>query len=156
MEFGIIAVFVIIIAVVVIIGLQRGKKLAAEGKIIKRQDSFWESAEYFTTNATINSFVSKVKSTDFSDCKITIEYHNSNRLILFKSNYAWNAAIEYQGVREGKNIFKFSFPAYRTRRGIPYRVDTMNIMETAIEKVFLSLDPQTLVETHRMKYKTKF
>lgn len=155
MEFAIIAVFVVIIAVVIYIGQQRSKRLLEEGKIVKRQTSFWESAEFFRTNATFDSVVNSIKSTDFSDCKVTIEYDSTNQLILFKSSYAWNAAIEYQGMQEDKSVFKFSFPAYRTRKGVPYRVDTMNMMETAAEKIFLSLDPQTTVETHKMKYKTK-
>ena len=92
---------------------------------------------------------------DISECKVSVEYDDDNQAMLYKSSHAWNAVIEYQGTQDGKNVFKFSFPAYRTRNGMPYRADTMNIMETAVEKAILSLDPQTTVETHKMKYKTK-
>ena len=48
------------------------------------------------------------------------------------------------------------FPAYRTRNGVPYRPDTMNVMETAVEKTFLAIDPRTRVENHRLQFKSKF
>lgn len=155
---GLIIVFLIgiaIIAIAVAIGQKRGKKLLAEGKIVKRQSSFWERSELFTTTATLEDIVERVKTTDFSDCKASFEYFENDKLILFKSSHAWNATVTYKGTESGKNLFDFRFNAFQTRNGIPYRVDTMNMMETAIEKIILHLDPQTTVETHTMKLKTR-
>lgn len=144
-----------IIVAVVVIGQKRGKKLLAEGKIVKRQGSFWEYSELFTTTATYEQIVDAVKQTDFSDCQATAEYYDAEKTILFKSSHAWNATVTFKGTSEGKNQLDFRFSAYRTRKGIPYRVDTMNIMETAIEKIVLSIDSQTTVESHRMKLTVK-
>ena len=155
MPYLIILIFVAIIAIFVVFFKKRNEKLMSEGKIIQRKTSFWEEAEYFITSSTFNDIAYSVKSTDLSDCKVSIEFDSENRLILFKSSYSWNAAIQFQDSLNGKNLFKFSFPAYRTRNGVPYRIDTMNVMQTAVEKILLSLDPQTTVETHRIKYNTK-
>ena len=47
-------------------------------------------------------------------------------------------------------------PAWRTSRyGAPYGVNQMNMIETRLERIFLSLDEQTQVESRRLQTKTK-
>jgi hypothetical protein len=38
---------------------------------------------------------------------------------------------------------------------MPPRADTMNMMETKIEKLFLNLDPNTIVESRETKLRTR-
>lgn len=151
--------FIIIMAVIVgaiVAGSARNKRLIEEGKIIDRGTGFYENAETFTTSATYDEIEKSVRGTSFSDCSVDILYYPDSKSILFKSSHAWNATIKYAGTQNGKNVFQFSFPTWRTHKGVPYRIDTMNMMETSIEKIFLSIDPQTTVVSQKQKYKTKF
>ncbi len=152
MWFFILAIIAVIVGAAFVTA-QRSKKLFEEGKIIKRPSTFWENAELFITNTTLESFENAIQKFDLTDCKVSIEHFSNG--ILFKSSHSWNATVEFKGTKEDKNVFEFSFPAYKTKNGMPYRVDTMNIIETAVEKAFLSNDPETAVETHKMQYKTK-
>ncbi|MBQ6380604.1 MAG: hypothetical protein IJJ41_03260 [Clostridia bacterium] len=152
----IIAVSVVLFAVAIIVGVLRNRKLVQEGKIIKRQGSFWESAELFITQAAFDQVLRSLSRTDLRDCKVTAEHSSGSRYVVFRSSHAWNAALEYKGSNNGIHYYEFSFPAYRTRNGVPYRPDTMNVMETAVEKTFLAIDPRTRVENHRLQFKSKF
>ena len=156
--------FLIFLGMAVIIGIawyfgsQRQNRLVEEGKIIKRDGNFWESSEYFTlTGVDYSKVLEAVNNTYFSDLKVTIYPNNGGKSeILFKSSYEWNAAIDFLGEEEGKFNYKFSFTAWNTYKyGVPLRADTMNMMETKVEKMFLNLDPNTSVRTQEMKLKTR-
>ena len=54
-----------------------------------------------------------------------------------------------------KYCYRLSFTGWRTRRGMPYNLISMNVFLTQTEKMLLSLDPETTVETHKMEIKTK-
>ncbi len=138
-------------------GQQRANRLIAEGKMIKRDGEFWNFAEIFTlAGVDYERVLSAVKSTDFSEYKVDMYPNNGGRSeVLFKSGHGWNAKLTYTGETEGKFKYRFEFVAWNTYRGLPLRADTMNMMETRIEKMFLGLDSQTTVETVENKLETK-
>ena len=141
------------IAVIAIVSAKKQKELLQQGKIIKRKMDFWDDAEMFLTIATPQAVFSTIQRTDFSDCKVSTEY--GTNIVVFKSDHSWNACVEYLGMQGERHVFKCSFPAYMTRRGMPYNPATMNMMLTSIEKIFLMIDPQTTVESHKVKRTTK-
>ena len=157
------ALFVIILISVALLGgalyfgQMRANRLISEGKMIKRDGEFWNFAEIFTlTGVNYNQVLSAVNSTDFSEYKIDLYPNNGGRAeILFKSGHGWNAKLSYTGENAGRFVYRFEFVAWNTHRGLPLRADTMNMMETKIEKMFLGLDPQTTVETMENKLETK-
>lgn len=153
--------WIIIIAAVaigLIIGISNGmktKKLAEEGKIIHRQSSFWESKEFFTTSATYKQIKEKIRDNSFDSCPVSIQFDNNGRQsVLFKSG-TWSASLDCLDTQGDKEVFRFNFLQWDTRRGIPYGLDSMNVLMTTIEKIFLSIDPATTVETRKMEVKSK-
>ena len=61
-----------------------------------------------------------------------------------------------QNDADGKNIWYFSFMNWKEDRyGLPEDVTEMNILVTGIEKIFLSIDPNTEVKNTPIQTKTK-
>ena len=156
----IIILFIIaVIGIGIAVGVSNAKKtdqMAREGRIIQRQMTFWESAEYFTTTATYEQVKAVVKNNHFSDSYVDIYYNvEGKQAIVFKSNHSWNAELDCLETQGDKNKFKLYFPVWKTHRGMPYDVNSMNALVTSIEKIILNLDPSTIVENRRMEVSTK-
>ena len=153
------AIYIIIIAVIIVVFViahVKNKRLFEEGKVIDRGVRFYENAEIFTTSATYDEIEKAIRATNFSDCAVAVKYNSDNKYMVFECGHVWNALLEYKGRQDDKNIFAFAFNSWRTLKGVPYNTDKMNMLETSIEKTFLSIDPQTTVVTQKQKYKTKF
>ncbi len=146
-----------IIGIVCYFGKQRNDRLIAEGKIISRKTNFYEFAEIFTLSGIdYNRIRSAVDNADFSDLKATVYKDlDGQRKILFRSGYEWNAEISFKGETDGKYRYRFEFVAWNEHNGIPFRMDTMNMMETKVEKLLLSLDPSASVQSVENKLTTK-
>ncbi len=159
MTWIIILFIVAVIGIGIAVGVSNAKKtdqMAREGRIIQRQMTFWESAEYFTTTATYEQVKAVVKNNHFSDSYVDIYYNvEGKQAIVFKSNHSWNAELDCLETQGDKNKFKLYFPVWKTHRGMPYDVNSMNALVTSIEKIFLNLDPSTIVENRRMEVSTK-
>ena len=154
---------VFIILAIVIIGVVVGKKsydntkrLAEEGKISPRKGAFYENKEIFETAASYEQIRQKVKETNLEDTKANVQYDfEGGNAIFFQFSDAWNAILEQCGERNGKNLFQFYFPAWKTSRNGIVNAMSMNVLITAIEKIILSIDSATTVENHKMQIKTK-
>ncbi|MBE5997203.1 MAG: hypothetical protein E7240_07630 [Lachnospiraceae bacterium] len=146
----------VIFGIAIAVGSARNKELMEEGKIIQRNYAFWENMETFSTGIPYAAVLNAIRGTDYSDLKTDI-YPNVNgqAAVLWKSSHAWNAKLTYLGENAGRQMYRFNFTEWRTRNGSPYRPDTMNMMMTRIEKMILSMDPTTTVETHKMQLKSK-
>ena len=160
MTWLIVLIIVAVVGIGIAVGVSNAKKtdqMAREGKIIQRQMSFWERAEYFTTTATYEQVRAAVKNNSFSDSSVEIYYNNGGKqAIVFKSSHSWNAELDCLETQGDKNKFKLYFPVWKTQKyGTPYNVNSMNAMVTSIEKIFLSIDPATTVENRKMEVKTK-
>lgn len=148
---------VLIIVVAQIIAEKRNKRLMEEGKIIDREGSFWEKAEIFTLiGGEYEKVGNLIKTADYSECPVTLYPNYENKKVfLFKSGEDWEARLVFLGENEGKNKYRFEFIKWKTRNGIPTNMSTMNMIETTIEKIFLGLDSKTVVETEKIKIKTR-
>lgn len=146
----------VIFGIAIAVGSARNKELMEEGKIIQRCGSFWENMETFTTRVPYAAVLNAIQNTDYSDLKTDI-YPNVNgqAAVLWKSSHAWNAKLTYLGENAGWQMYRFNFTGWRTRNGSPYRPDTMNMMMTRIEKMILSMDPATRVQSQKMQLKTR-
>lgn len=152
--------FVGIIVIACVAGNKKRARLQEEGKIIKREDSFWKSAEYLTTVSNYTELRDAIKRADLTDLVgVTAEYDRGGRAqILFRCSHGWNGILELSGTTtDGKqNVYKLYFPAWRTMRyEVPQGLMQMNAFRTAIEKVFLDCDYDTTVQLRRMELKTK-
>ena len=131
------------------------KNLEEKKMIIPRMARFWQEEEWFFTDASYQDFLKGVEQTDFSECKCAVYPNYSNaQCVYFKSEDAYNALILYKGTQDGRHVFKFSFYKWREKNGLP-DYTSMNVLMTQIEKIFLVLDPETTVESHKMQIKTK-
>ena len=155
-------VITILLGVLMLIGLQmivvkRNKRLTDEGKIIDREWKFWEKAEIFTLiGGEYEKVGNLIKTADYSECPVTLYPNYENKKVfLFKSGVDWEARLIFLGENEGKNKYRVEFIKWKTRNGIPTNTDTMNMIETTIEKIFLGLDSKTVVETEKIKIKTR-
>ena len=151
-------VFLIIIVIAVIItvaNINKKKQLQAEGKTIHRDVGFWSNKELFTTAATYDQVKTCVKNNSFDGCPVSMQYNvNGKQSIVFHSG-TWNAELDCLETQGDKNVFRFCFTTWDARHGYPYGENSMNILMTTIEKIFLALDPATTVETRRMEVSTK-
>ena len=145
----------VIAGVAIMLRKQKEDELVGQGKAIHRKLGFWEEAEVFSTNTPYEAVLEAVKGTDYSEMKATV-YPNVNgeQAVLWKSTHAWNAMLKYTGEKEGKQTYRFAFTGWKTRNGGVYSPESMNMMVTSVEKMLLSLDPSTTVETHKMQLKT--
>ena len=153
----VILISLVIFGIAFAVNKSKKDELMEEGKIIERQGGFYEQSELFTTISSYEAIRDELLKKDYSEIKVTV-YPNQGgqRAILFKSGYAWNATLTYQGTTEdGRNKFRFAFSAWKERNGIPYNTFSMNIMTTTVEKVVLGLDPAATVENHKMQLNSK-
>ena len=129
---------------------KRWKEARENGDMIKRDRQIWREEELFYTKTSYRDVVQAIKGKDFSSCKATVypDFEGTQR-VLFKGE-TWNAVVEFKGEENGKNVFSFYFPAYMEPIGT-YLPD-MNIILTQIEKIFLTLDSTTAVDTRTLQY----
>ena len=146
------------IGIGVIIGLNKSKairQLMKEGRTIKRQITFVETAEIFTLSAgEYNRIIDTIKGMDFSGTGVAVESNKDKQAVLFKSN-GWAAQLYRMETDGDKDIYCFNFTKWQTYRGIPQNHIQMNILLTELEKAFLRIDPGTKVENARLKTNTK-
>ena len=123
------------------------KKLREEGKISQRSLAFYKESEaLYARGATWNRVVDELEKQDYKDANIDWwRTQNDMFLIMFYSNGGpqgeWLFNLEYRGINdEGVCGWEATFPNYDTMDDIP-SVETMNIMLTLVEKVFLLIDP---------------
>jgi hypothetical protein len=144
------------IGIALFIGKQNTDKLLQEGKIINRKSGFWEEKQFFELNAPYEAVLAAARNVDYTGTAADITYNfDGKKIIFFRSGKSWNAALQYLGMSEGKYLYSLSFTGWQTRRGVPYDVNSMNILLTQTEKMLLSLDPETMVEVHMMELNTK-
>jgi len=154
------AIIVIVAAIVigVAIGLkqrQANNKLLEEGRMIKRDISFVETAEVFTlSGADFERVVNAIWQADFSGAGVSIEKDSAKQAVMFKAK-GWAAQLYRMEDDNGKYSYCFTFTAWQTYRGIPQDHAQMNQLLTAVEKAFLSIDPNTQVQASKIKTKTK-
>lgn len=157
----VIAVIIIILAVAigVFIGLQNAKKYKASlqsGKILKREASFYEDKEIFRAfigdqSAFYNALTEAIKTAG-----VCSSSGNYNSTVSFKGSN-WSAQLTRLQSEDGSTMYSFGvtniqYGGGRTQYFNPY---DLNVLLTAIEKVFLQFDINTLVYFQAINFKTK-
>lgn len=152
----IIVLSVIVIGGIIVIGTLRGKRLTNEGKIVKRSGSFYKEESIFSTTSDWDKVLDAIKRTDFSHIGVQMNVGQGDyKAVLFQSGHGWNAVLSPIETNDERLNYRFCFTKWKTRDGIPWRMDTMNMMVTSIEKMFFSIDPTTSVQTRLMQTKVK-
>jgi len=150
-----ILIVVVALAIGIAIGLSQHKKnmaLMEDGKLIKRDASFMESAEIFTLqNADFPTVIAALKETSFEGAGVAIKGSAQEGAVIFQAGSSWAAQLVPIKSDPGTYSYMFTFTKWQTYRGMPQNFTEMNITLTALEKMFLKLDPNTKVESRKNK-----
>ena len=157
-----ILVVILLCVIAVVIGVYFNSKkfnqLETEGKVVRRDDNFHETEQIFTAvGASYERVEQELKNIDLADAKIKEQLYRNNgkAQILYRSTDGWNATLDLIGEDEGKYTYRFTFPVYTENNGSATRLITMNILLTAVEKMFLRIDPNTQVTSKKLKYRAQ-
>lgn len=147
--------FVALMGFVFYFSLKSQKQLLADGKIIGRRIDFMESAEEFTLSAVDPAQVTEaVKAIDYAEMRTKMQGSNEQQLFKFTGS-TWSAQLHKLRDNGTQVVYRFEFTSWKTHNGMPRDALSMNKLTTAVEKIFLSLDPNTQVRTVPLEIKTK-
>ncbi len=146
----------IAVAIGVIIGVKRGKEIKAlqeEGKIIKRDMNYAEKGQEFT--AKIGTFSALAQALKQQGIPCTAEGATSVQVLFSGTDFRARLYKTDFDEPSGIGVFRFEFTQWKMQRYTYANETGMNMLLTAVEKAFLSLDPNTGVATYPLNYKTK-
>jgi hypothetical protein len=149
-------VFVIIIAIVVIAAIAGSayrKKLTDSGQIVNRSAGFEQYAEILTIKEMPFSQVAEALRNGYYYGKANVSVSEAKQAAGF-SGAGWTAQLYHMNDTD-RNAYCFEFVNWQTRNGIPYEALAMNTVLTAVEKVFLALDPNTQVSSKKLEVTKK-
>ena len=147
-------------AVAIGIGIRMGTKTAreqnqliAEGKILRRQYDFAESAELFALSpADPREVAEAVQAFDYEDMRVRMQPDGENGFHF--AGPGWTARLYRLLGPAQEAVYRFEFLKWKTRNGLLSDYVNMNKLLTAMEKMFLAMDPQTQVSTVKLETKT--
>ena len=149
---GIIAAVVLIVAVIGFSAWWKGR-LIGQGKIIQRAKDFVEYAEIFTTRPIANEeYVAALKALDLKKTGVSLE--GNTKAVKFSGIY-FSASIHCVEQTEANSVHRFEFDSWKTKYGRPSFENEMNMLLTAVEKMFVQLDPNAQVSTVKNEITTK-
>lgn len=148
------AVFVGICVIAGYFGVKKNKKLIAEGKIIKRNASFYKNKQFFKAfindqQAFFSALTASAQNTGV--CSLSGDY---NSTMVYRGR-SWTARLDRLQSDDGSLMFAYALTQFDEYRGMPKHMVDFNIMLTAIEKVFVQFDPNTQITEQAINFKTK-
>lgn len=133
---------------------QRHQKLVDSGKIINRDRNFVEKAEDFVLTLDGSDEVARrLQEISYTEMKVSMRILDDGHSFQFVGN-TWSARLYRKNDEDGKAIYSFQYLNWKTHDGGIMYEDHMNMLLTAIEKIFLSIDPNTQVRTRLLETKT--
>lgn len=151
----IVITLVIVVPLAIICNNMRNKMLA-EGRIINRDMDFHEKAEIFNIKkqSDFSQIIDGVMNFNYNDIRCSLDGDKNTQNYKFKGA-DWNARLWLVSNEEDETVYRFEFENWHQRNGIPTGGLAMNKLETAIEKMFLSIDSDTKVSTEKIEFKTR-
>lgn len=132
----------------------RHKQLVDAGKVIERGRHFLEQAEDFILMPEAPAQVAeRIQTLPYSEMKASMRIEGSGQSFLFTGSN-WSAKLYRKNDEAGKAVYSFQYLHWKTYNGSVQYEDHMNMLLTAIEKMFLSIDPNTQVKTRMLETKT--
>jgi hypothetical protein len=148
-------VLAIAIGVGVYFGVKQGKvtkQLYADGKIIPRPGRFAEKGEEFTSRIGTMQALSDALKSMYLPCKME---GNTGEVRFTSEKFTAHLVRDKFDEPSGIAVYRFEFTSWKTNNGMYVEANAMNALMTSVEKVFLSLDPNTGVKTYEIDFKTK-
>ncbi len=131
------------------------RQLMDEGRIIQRNYVITEQAEEFTLRgADFVRVLQGIQNADLQGSGVSAQKNDTNQVFFFTGSN-WKAEMYRKNDIGDQNVWYFHFTNWKTYRGMVQEHIPMNILITAIEKMFLSIDPAAQVKNVPIKVKTK-
>lgn len=158
MEVLVLIVCAVVIGAMFYYNAKQNSQLTADGKIIDRGRTFMEQAEVFTLNGNSSQIAEEVRKLSYAEMKVAMTADGEQNVFRFAYDSfagAWHAVLYQKEAPVGRLAYQFQFTDWRNRDGYAVGYREMNMLLTAVEKMFLSVDPGTQVQTQLLDTKTK-
>lgn len=157
--FILIGVLAVLFILFMVMSKRKESKLRSEGKLVYRDKEFYKNAEVFTLKLVTPAQVAGDIKVIAARMKLNVS-GNTAGTVTFKGNPAipWSADLTRLQSNEEQTVYRFEFTSWKSssRSGKPDGEMDMNMLETAIEKMFAGFDPDTQVHTEpRMFHATE-
>lgn len=153
-----VVIILIVIAVVVacVIANNKRKELLNSGVILDRKIDFVKKAEIFTIKKLddFSQITNGVVSFNYNDIKCAMDGDKAKQTYHFKGA-DWTADLWLVEKNDNHFVYRFEFGQWSERNGIPYSGIPMNKLATAIERLFVTIDPNASVRTEEIEFNTK-
>ena len=151
--------FIALVIVAVVKQRQERDRLLSEGKIIIREDGFWDNKESFNlSGVTIKDLYDKIESIGMTDFRIRSEYQPNEQRIVFNWNLgvysSWTGVLA-QTTSAEINVFELLIVSYSTNNSSKPDEGSINGLFTTVEKAILSFDPNVKITTEYVQRKTR-
>ncbi|MBR3574118.1 MAG: hypothetical protein IKN97_02960 [Lachnospiraceae bacterium] len=146
-------VIVIVVVVAAVAGSAYRKNLLGSGQIVNRRAGFEEYAEILTIKEMPFAQVAEALKDGYYYGKANLTVNTAKQAAGF-SGAGWTAQLYHMNDSD-RNAYCFEFVNWQSRNGIPYEAIAMNTVLTAVEKVFLGLDPNTQVSSKKIEVTKK-
>ncbi len=144
-----------ILALVIVGGLIAHNKLKKEGEIISRRNNFMEQAEIFTlTLEDVSRITEGIRSLPYGTMSVSVKGSSETQQFRFTGT-RWKARLFRLPDEGGQAVYRFEFTEWKTHNGMAEDALNMNRLLTALEKMFLSVDPNTAVRTEALELNSK-
>ena len=155
-ELGVVVVVLVIVVIAAAIWeIRKRANMMAEGVILHRGLDFMKNAETFTCSMESTEKVTEgLQKINYAGMKASMKSNSAAQSFRF-AGVDWGAQLRLTGEKDGTYTYRFEFTDWNAGNGVASNADHMNMLLTAIEKMFLEIDPSTKVKTEALQVKTK-
>ena len=154
-------ILLVVIGIAIAAGIFARKarnKLLDEGKIILRESKFWDKSETFSVaGTTLEDVYSRLPSEDLKKYVGGYELQkDKNRIVFVHNGYdeSYAGTLNLTSAENGINTFCLLINQYKTKNSSPNEM-SLNVLYTAVEKIFLGIDPNVKVRIEYVDRKVK-
>ena len=140
----------------IVYAFRRDHKLQSEGKIVTRKRNFVEEATEFILLADSSSVAEELQKLPYPDMKLSMNARSDGKSFdFFCPRWNWKARLFLKDTEGDKAVYCFEFLEWKVNGSMTIGDVYMNMLLTGVEKMFLSLDPHTQVQTRLIGTKIK-
>ena len=142
MIWAILGIGIVIVALCIVFTNLKQKRLMKEGKIIARAPDFPEYAEEFMlAGDSAGQVADRVRALPFGEMAVSFA-ESAGEKYVFTGN-GWFGCLSR--IIQAEAGYRFEFTEWKTNNGIIQDAMNMNRLLTALERVFLEIDPQVTI-----------
>jgi len=154
-------ILLVIVGIVVaacVYSRKQRNKLMDEGKLIARDARFWDKSETFSVaGVTLEEVYNKLPADDLKKYMGACELQkDKNRIVFVHNGYEESFTGTLCQISKADDIYTYRLliNQYKTKNSSPNEM-SLNVLYTAVEKVFLEFDPNIKVKSEYVDRKVK-